>query len=334
MNKRYQVYVSCRIPWTDEQRRGVVRAIVGTGCIPVGMDLGAAGDEEEREIAERVVHDCDYYLLIEGRGAEPRVDNETEYATSRGVAVIALMQEARPQSPREGPSIAPATASVTLRNGITSGRIVRTWGHSAELPGAVALGLSLAIRTRPAIGWVRGDVAATADLLAEADVLRRERDALRAKLAALQATIILSAEGIAGLDDEVVVRLRSKMRSHPQWQASSVRMKWRDVFGRIGAHLLSRPSDRTVRSMAAGALMRADSAKLRRHEIDDEDFQTIRLTLKALGLVDLDDTQTRTGGTLRWGLTPRGEHLLLQCRAVTPSADRPPRAPDAHAEMP
>jgi hypothetical protein len=68
MNKRYQVYVSCRIPWTDEQRRGVVRAIVGTGCIPVGMDPGAAGDEEEREIAERVVHDCDYYLLIEGRG--------------------------------------------------------------------------------------------------------------------------------------------------------------------------------------------------------------------------------------------------------------------------
>ena len=204
MNKRYQVYVNCHVPWTEEQRRRVVRAIFGTGCIPVGVDLGAAADEEEREILARVIDDCDYYLLIERRGgggdasaSPPHVDNETEYATSRGLTVIALIQEVCPPSPRQVSPIAPAGASAAFPNAITSSRLARTWSQPAELPGAVALGLSVAIRTRPAVGWVRGDVAATADLLAEADVLRRERDALRAKLAQLQAISMSSADGIA-----------------------------------------------------------------------------------------------------------------------------------------
>ena len=124
------------------------------------------------------------------------------------------------------------------------------------------------------------------------------------------------------------------MRSHPQWQASSVRIKWRDLFGRIGAYLFSRPSDRTVQSIVAAALANAEQRKSARHEIDDEDYQAIKLRLKALGLVDLDHAETRNGGTLRWSLTPRGEHLLLQYRTVAIPVDRPPGVLETHVETP
>lgn len=69
-------------------------------CIPAGMEIFPAADEEQFEFIKRVIDDCDYYLLIVGgrygsltaQGIS-YTEQEYDYALSRGLKVIALLHE-------------------------------------------------------------------------------------------------------------------------------------------------------------------------------------------------------------------------------------------------
>lgn len=66
MNKKYQVFVSSTYADLEEERRSVIQTVIGMDCIPAGMELFPATDEEQFEFIKRVIDDCDYYLLIIG----------------------------------------------------------------------------------------------------------------------------------------------------------------------------------------------------------------------------------------------------------------------------
>jgi hypothetical protein len=57
--------------------------------------------------------------------------------------------------------------------------------------------------------------------------------------------------------------------------------------------------------------------------LDEQDFQTVSVQLKALGLVDTQYSQAVGGSMgLFWSLTPAGEKLMLEVRTVrTKTAD-------------
>ena len=63
MEKRYQVFVSSTYTDLKEERRHVTQALMEMDCIPAGMELFPAADEEQWEFIKRVIDDCDYYLL-------------------------------------------------------------------------------------------------------------------------------------------------------------------------------------------------------------------------------------------------------------------------------
>ena len=66
MEKRYQVFVSSTFADLKEERRRVMQALMEMDCIPAGMELFPAADEEQWVFIRRVIDDCDYYLLIVG----------------------------------------------------------------------------------------------------------------------------------------------------------------------------------------------------------------------------------------------------------------------------
>ena len=66
MDKRYQVFVSSTYADLKEERRAVIQTVVELDCIPAGMELFPAADEEQLAFIKRVIDDCDYYLLIIG----------------------------------------------------------------------------------------------------------------------------------------------------------------------------------------------------------------------------------------------------------------------------
>ena len=67
-------------------------------CIPAGMELFPAADEEQWEFIKKVIEDCDYYLLIIGGRYGSVTDDgisytekEFDYAVENGLRVVALI---------------------------------------------------------------------------------------------------------------------------------------------------------------------------------------------------------------------------------------------------
>ena len=66
MDKRYQVFVSSTYADLKQERQHVIQALIEMDCIPAGMELFPAADEEQWEFIKKVIDDCDYYLLVIG----------------------------------------------------------------------------------------------------------------------------------------------------------------------------------------------------------------------------------------------------------------------------
>ena len=62
MDKRYQVFISSTYTDLKEERRAVIQTVIEADCIPAGMELFPAADEEQLTFIKRVIDDCDYYL--------------------------------------------------------------------------------------------------------------------------------------------------------------------------------------------------------------------------------------------------------------------------------
>lgn len=98
MDKRYQVFISSTYADLQQERQRVIQTLMEMDCIPSGMELFPAADEEQWEFIKRVIDDCDYYLLIIGGryGSTTNegisyTEKEFDYAIDKGIKVIALL---------------------------------------------------------------------------------------------------------------------------------------------------------------------------------------------------------------------------------------------------
>ena len=66
MNKKYQVFVSSTYQDLLEERQEVMQALLELECIPVGMELFPAADDDQWTLIKGLIKDCDYYVLIVG----------------------------------------------------------------------------------------------------------------------------------------------------------------------------------------------------------------------------------------------------------------------------
>jgi hypothetical protein len=99
LNRKLQVFVSSTYVDMKEERQAAVQAILEAGHIPAGMELFAAGDEEQLAVIHRWIDECDVLLLLLGErygSIEPNsgksyVQLEYEYAVKRGKRYFALV---------------------------------------------------------------------------------------------------------------------------------------------------------------------------------------------------------------------------------------------------
>ncbi|GAB4035034.1 DUF4062 domain-containing protein [Spirosoma jeollabukense] len=98
MEKKYQVFVSSTYKDLLEERREVMQALLELDCIPVGMELFPAADDDQWTLIKRLIDDCDYYILIVGgRYGSLSIEGisytqmEYEYALSQEIPIIAFL---------------------------------------------------------------------------------------------------------------------------------------------------------------------------------------------------------------------------------------------------
>lgn len=66
MDKRYQVFVSSTFRDLQEERQEIIQALLELDCIPSGMELFPAANEDQWTLIKKVIDDCDYYIVIIG----------------------------------------------------------------------------------------------------------------------------------------------------------------------------------------------------------------------------------------------------------------------------
>ena len=100
MEKRYQVFVSSTYDDLRDERQEVIQALLELDCIPSGMELFPAANDDQWTLIKRVIDDCDYYLVIIGgrygstsKSGKSYTQMEYEYAISKGKPVIAFLHK-------------------------------------------------------------------------------------------------------------------------------------------------------------------------------------------------------------------------------------------------
>ena len=191
MEKKYQVFISSTYTDLKEERGKIFQTLMELDCIPAGMELFPATDEEQFEFIKRIIDDCDYYLLIIGGryGSVTKegisfTEKEYDYAISKGLKVVAALHKDPEKIPldKSEKDSEPRAQLARFREKASTGRLVKFWSSSEELPGIVALSMAKTIKMFPANGWIRANLGESIESSRELAKLSTENRELRKKV--------------------------------------------------------------------------------------------------------------------------------------------------------
>ena len=325
MDKRYQVFVSSTYADLKDERQKVIQTLMEMDCIPSGMELFPAADEEQWEFIKRIIDDCDYYLLIIGGryGSTTTegisyTEKEYDYAINKGVKVIAFIHEDPDLIPVGKTDKDPALSKklAEFRAKVLENRIVKHWKAAEELPGLVSLSLAKTIKTYPAVGWIRATGVASSELLADLNTLRKENEEFRSKLSEQQPHALI--ENIAGMDEGVQLygsyKVNFRDTYEKKWKHT---FTWYQIFSFIAPYLLEKPNDGLMKIYLKKSILESENITTYESSINDQVFQTVKIQLMAYGLIDVHYLETTNGQmALFWNITDKGLSLMMQLRAI------------------
>ncbi|MDR2894858.1 MAG: hypothetical protein LBU97_05300 [Alistipes sp.] len=180
------------------------------------------------------------------------------------------------------------------------------------------------IQERPAIGWVRANHVASADILNELngqrkinEQLRKENNTLKQYKQHLTAT---ETESLAGLEDEITIHgTYSRKSPHGQhyltenWETI---ITWGELFSLMAPYVKNTPNDDSAHTIIDSVLKERAGFSYTIH-VKSFDFQTIKIHLETLGLITVQRAKTTNGGSaMFWTLTYMGKELMIKLRSV------------------
>lgn len=344
MEKRYQVFISSTFRDLIDERQSVLKAVLELDHMPAGMELFPASDDSAWQLIKDIIDSSDYYVLIIG-GRYGSLDDtgigytekEYDYAVSRNKPVIPLLHRNPDNLPREKTDTDEASWKKlkAFREKVEKRHTCVYWNSSEELKAKVIVGLTATVKRHPGVGWVKADQVPSDATLSELLALRRRISELEAEIAAERVTPPKGTEDLEQGEDTFEFDITFTARPVGEWSGLSdakytgaFKLTWNDIFAGIAPTLINEAPDDEVRTSFHRQLVaRAREAyqgdkKLKDTELRDfqfsrEQIDTCIVQLRALGLIkenqkprSVKDTRTY------WTLTPYGDHLMVQLRAL------------------
>jgi hypothetical protein len=333
MEKRYQVFVSSTYQDLQEERQEVMHALLELDCIPSGMELFPAANETQWSLIKSVIDDCDYYVLILGGrygsiGPEgiSYTEMEYRYAMEKGKPTIAFIHE--------NPGAIPTNKSENTDEGrqrlnsfreIVGQKMFKHWSTPENLGSVVSRSLIQLIKAHPAVGWVRADELPDREASLELLRLRKEVDELTAELQQARTTAPKGTESLAQGEDQFQIDYSFSYGENRFFPHASLKISWNSIFANIAPEMIHEMSEMRLKlalsSMIANSeweeLSQSGFSGIHDFDINESDFQTIKIQLRALGLIvrsekarSVKDTETY------WTLTPYGDQVMTRLRAI------------------
>ena len=98
MDKKFQVFVSSTYTDLIEERNEVMKALLELDCIPSGMELFPSGDDSQWNYINKVIDNCDYFIIISAgkygtiaKNGKSYTQLEYEYAVKNNIPTIAFL---------------------------------------------------------------------------------------------------------------------------------------------------------------------------------------------------------------------------------------------------
>ncbi|MGE5617843.1 MAG: DUF4062 domain-containing protein [Sphingomonadaceae bacterium] len=340
IDKRYQVFVSSTYADLQEERQEVMQALLELDCMPAGMELFPAANEDQWTLIKRVIDDCDYYIvIIAGRYGSIGPDGisytemEYRYALDTGKPVIGFIHKEpgalpakRCEDSEEG------RRKLALFCDLVKKKACRFWDSPEDLGGQVSRSLIRLMKDHPAIGWVRGNLVPDQSAAEELLALRRQIEHLEnqlqeARLSAPEGTAIL-AQGLDKFAIHFSFQAYKGRRIDAKYYTHSTYVTWDEIFAAVSPLMIDEASEAVI--VQSLSILARDSSleelrgqkgfrdyTLTDFNISQDDFQTTKVQLRALGLIT-KSTKSRSvkDTSTYWTLTPYGDTVMTRLRAI------------------
>ena len=338
IDKKYQVFVSSTYEDLQGERQEVMHALLELDCIPSGMELFPAANEDQWTLIKGVIDDCDYYIVIIGGrygSISPSGISYTEmeyrYASEIGKPIIAFLHK--------DPGAIPKNKSEKTQEGqgkleefrnLAKQKMVKYWENAKDLGSVVSRSLIVLQRTYPGIGWVHGDQVPSKEASIEILNLKKEIDKLKGELNVARTQAPEGTENLAKGDDQIKINFSFNLRDGYKriGYNSHTLFTWNNLFYVVSPLMMNAASDRTLKAAFNSFIDKEAIPILQKNNlfkgkelidfsISDEDFQTIKVQLKALGLIvkSSKSRSVKDVGTY-WALTPYGDEVMTKLRAI------------------
>lgn len=345
MEKRYQVFVSSTYEDLQEERKEVMQALLELDCIPAGMELFPASNDDQWTLIKRVIDDCDYYLLIiGGRYGSTNEDGksytqmEFEYALEVGKPIISFLPK-NPQMIPTGKCDIDAEKKEKLEKfkELTKKKMIKYWENPENLGSVVSRSMVKLIKDFPEEGWVKSNSAVDEVSLAEISRLQKENSELRERLQAIATEAPKGTERFAQGDDTISVGFTFQGVDKDTFDnyacTASLDLSWNELFTSIAPGMIDECTEiemgQAIRSLIYSyrntfllndpEFQSIDPDDISELKIKKEDFGRIKVQFRALGLICLSSkkrTRSTKDRNTYWTLTPYGDYIMTQLLAI------------------
>ena len=164
-NKKYQVFISSTYKDLIEERQCAIHCLLDNNCIPVGMEQFPASNMSQMEYIEKMLNDCDYYILILGgrygsldEDGMGYTEKEYDYAISKGIPVLTFVVENPEKLAQENCEQDNKELYKSFREKVSKNKMIKFYSNIGDLKSAIVTSINACKRDFPAKGWVRGDL--------------------------------------------------------------------------------------------------------------------------------------------------------------------------------
>lgn len=295
--------------------------------IPSGMEAFPAADMEQFEYIKKVIDECDYYILIIGArygsvDAEgiSYTEREHDYARQKNKVILSFLHNDLDNIVVGKVDTDPALSEKLreFRSKVSQSKLVKYWNDRSSLQHAIVLALTKAFSMFPAVGWLRGDVVASDDLLHQINKLRNDKENLILEIEAMKALTQPEISDLARLNDMHSFEYTYKTRKDgiTQIHRQLFKTSWSEIFSVIAIDL-SQPRTASVVSMSLAEHIQQSIQTTKTISVGNMDSAVIKTQLIALGLINANIEEANNGQSYEFlELTSEGKARLFDILAV------------------